>query len=119
MNAFVEWEPDERMRWLYDEIINAKESLIDTRRDINDNFLPKRILYLKNLLTRVEERLTRRDLSDKSVVNWEKTLMESMINDLEQDYYYHQGLKRKSQDQFKSFFRPPSKHVPSVISRAA
>lgn len=35
VNAFVEWEPDEWMRRLYDEIINAKESLIDTKRDIN------------------------------------------------------------------------------------
>lgn len=68
VNAFVEREPDERMKRLYDEIVGAKESMIDTRRGVGDEFLPKRVLYLKNLMTRVEERLTRRDLGDRSVV---------------------------------------------------
>ena len=119
VNAFVEREPDERMKRLYDEIVGAKESMIDTWRGVGDEFLPKRVLYLKNLMTRVEERLTRRDLGDRSVVIWERNLMDAMVKDLEQDYYYHQGLKRKSEDQFKSLTKPPSKGTPSKLARAA
>jgi hypothetical protein len=32
VNAFSEREPDERMRRLYDEIINAKQTLFDTKK---------------------------------------------------------------------------------------
>jgi len=100
VNAFVEREPDEWMKWLYDEIIIAKDSILDSKHFKQESFLPKWILYLKNLLQWVEERLNRWDLADWSVKLWELTLVESMIKDLENDYYTHQGLKMKKEDKY-------------------
>ena len=76
------------MKRLYDEIINAKESILDSKRYVSDDFLPKWILYLKNLMLWVEERLNRWDIGDPSVRLREVSLMEQLVKDLEKDYYY-------------------------------
>jgi len=95
LNAFSEREPDERMRWLYDEIINAKQTLCDSKKFKGQMILSKWLLYLKNLMERVEERLNRRDLSDQDVWQWEIVLTKQMIEDIKKEYYNTSGLKRK------------------------
>ena len=67
--AFSKREIDERMERLYDEVENAKYTLINNQKNSSTqrSFQSKRVLLISNLLNKVRERINRDDIRDPLV----------------------------------------------------
>ena len=67
--AFSKREIDERMDRLYDEVENAKYTLINNQKNSSTqrSFQSKRVLLISNLLNKVRERINRDDIRDPLV----------------------------------------------------